>query len=601
VADAPSGGRRRWRGLAVFPVAIVAIASAALTTFAFYSGSLKRVELSLYDARLSIGRPELDLRPVVIVAIDPQAESDLGQSFPFKRQLHARMIDSLRRAGAKVIAYDIEFNRPTDEANDLALLDSLDRARGRVVLAASEVSDRGETNILGGSELLRAVGARTGDSGLLFDSDGVIRRLTFRPHYIPTFAETAAQLSGAPLLQASDYTREPSGISAGDPDVRTSWINFAGEPGTVPTYSFSRVLRRLVPNDALRGKIVVVGATDPGAGDVHRTPASGSHLMSGPEIQANAIATTLHSLPLRSASTGIDLALIGLLSVIPAFAGGRLRLGFVLLISAALLAASLVGAQIAFEQGRVVAVSYPLLALLLSTAGAVGLRYLTALRARRRTHQMFARFVPEQVVDEAMRRKTDSDLRVPVRLDATVLFSDLRGFTAFAENLPEETLSAVLNRYLSSMSDAITTERGTIVSYMGDGIMAVFGAPAASEDHADRALAAARSMLVRLEDFNAHLRAERLGDGFRMGIGLNTGPVISGNVGSDRHLEYSTIGDTTNTAARLEAMTKESGHTVLIAQSTRDRLSDAAEDVVSVGEMQVRGRAAGVAVWTLSP
>ena len=123
----------------------------------------------------------------------------------------------------------------------------------------------------------------------------------------------------------------------------------------------------------------------------------------------------------------------------------------------------------------------------------------------------------------------------------------------------------MLNRYLTEMSDAILDHDGTLVAYMGDGIMAVFGAPIASDDHADKALGAAREMLERLERFNAWMREEGLGDGFKMGIGLNSGDVMSGNVGSSRRLEYTAIGDTTNTAARLEGMTKGTPYQLFVA------------------------------------
>ena len=136
------------------------------------------------------------------------------------------------------------------------------------------------------------------------------------------------------------------------------------------------------------------------------------------------------------------------------------------------------------------------------------------------------------------------------------MFSDLRGFTSFAETLEPATVIGALNRYLTAMSEAILDHGGTLVAYMGDGIMAVFGAPLAQDDHADRALAAARDMLERLEGFNEWLRQEGLHEGFKMGIGLNSGQVMSGHVGSERRLEYTALGDTTNTAARLEGMTK---------------------------------------------
>jgi adenylate cyclase len=586
------------RRLALLPALAVALAAGGLATLLYETGPLRRLELALYDARMTIARPALDTSRVVVVAIDPRTEEQLNVSFPFDRRLHARMIDRLSRAGVAVIAYDVEFDRPRTAAEDLALLDAIDRAHGKVVVATSAIGPGGRTQVLGGPALLREVGATAGDSSLLFDSDGVIRRLTFRPHVLPTFAEAAARRVGARPSPA-DYVREPDAIGAAAGDVRTTWMDFAGPPGSIRTYSFGDVLAGRVPAAALRGKVVVVGASDPAIGDVHRTAAPGADLMAGPEVQAGAIATTLAGAPLRSVPTWLNLALVWLLALVPALVAGRLSLRALLASSAALLVALLVGVQLAFAAGHVATVTYPLLALVLGTAGAFALRYTAELRARRRTRQLFTRFVPEEVVDAAERRRTDSDLRTPVRLDATVLFSDLRGFTTFSEKLPAETVSAVLNRYLATMGDAVAAEGGTVVSYMGDGIMAVFGAPAAADDHADRALAAARAMLARLDQFNSELHREGLGEGFRMGIGLNSGPVISGNVGSDRHLEYAAIGDTTNTAARLEAMTKDSGQSLLLSESTRRRLGQAPADLVRVGEVSIRGREDAVEVWAL--
>jgi adenylate cyclase len=151
------------------------------------------------------------------------------------------------------------------------------------------------------------------------------------------------------------------------------------------------------------------------------------------------------------------------------------------------------------------------------------------------------------------------------------------------------------------MSEAILDHGGTLVAYMGDGIMAVFGAPLQQDDHADRGLAAARDMLRRLEGFNAWLRQEGLHQGFKMGIGLNSGPVMSGHVGSERRLEYTALGDTTNTAARLEGMTKGTPHQLYVADSTRAALTRPADDLIDVGEFEVRGRKAKVRLWSLPP
>jgi adenylate cyclase len=136
---------------------------------------------------------------------------------------------------------------------------------------------------------------------------------------------------------------------------------------------------------------------------------------------------------------------------------------------------------------------------------------------------------------------------------------------------------------------------------MGDGIMAVFGAPVSQDDHADRALSAAREMLgPRLDRFNDYLREQGLGQGFRMGVGLNSGRVMSGNVGSERRLEYTAIGDTTNTAARLEGMTKGTPHMLFLADSTRELLSEEPGDLIYVDEFEVRGRQAKIKLWSLA-
>jgi adenylate cyclase len=228
---------------------------------------------------------------------------------------------------------------------------------------------------------------------------------------------------------------------------------------------------------------------------------------------------------------------------------------------------------------------------------------MTASVARTQTRDLFSRFVPDSVVAQVLdRADSEDDVRLGGELlTATVLFSDLRGFTSFAEGREPDEVIGVLNRYLTEMSDAILDHDGTLVAYMGDGIMAVFGAPIASEDHADKALGAARVMLERLERFNAWMREEGLGDGFKMGIGLNSGDVMSGNVGSARRLEYTAIGDTTNTSARLEGMTKGTPYQLFVADTTYARLHEPPADMDSLDELEVRGRKAGLKVWALRP
>jgi adenylate cyclase len=188
-----------------------------------------------------------------------------------------------------------------------------------------------------------------------------------------------------------------------------------------------------------------------------------------------------------------------------------------------------------------------------------------------------------------------------VRTVGTVMFTDLRGFTAFTERRSPELVIAALNRYFDETSDAILEHGGTLVAYRGDGFLAVFGAPIEVDDHADRALATAREMVeIRLPRFNDWLRKSGFGEELRMGVGLATGPFMCGNVGSLRRLEYTVHGDTVNTASRIEGMTKTVGGPILLAGSTRKALLREPSDLRYVGQFEVRGRDASVSLWTVN-
>ena len=220
---------------------------------------------------------------------------------------------------------------------------------------------------------------------------------------------------------------------------------------------------------------------------------------------------------------------------------------------------------------------------------------------RARVHDVFSRFLPEHVVDDVLAR-TDDDLRLGgVSTVGTVMFTDLRGFTAFSERRSPELVIEALNRYFDETSDAILEHGGTLVAYRGDGFLAVFGAPIEIDDHADRALATARDMLeVRLPRFNEWLRENGPGEDVRMGIGLNSGRFMSGNVGSFRRLEYTVHGDVVNTASRIEGMTKTVGGPILLAESTRHALVLPPDDLQHVGEFEVRGRDSTISLWTVN-
>jgi adenylate cyclase len=579
---------RPLRGRKLIWLAVVATLSAAIALTAWGAGLLRAQELHSVDQRFEIRGSEGPPDDIVIVDIDGTTFSALDEQWPFPRSLHGRVIDQLRKAGAGEVAVDIQFTEPTVPKEDNALIYAVGRMGG-VVLSTTEVDRNGDSNVFGGEEVLRQFDARAGSTIVDTDPGGTIRKM---PHSVD-------RLISFPVAVAEEKLGTEIGTGAFTEDG-SAWIDYRGPPGTIRTVSYSRVLRGEIPPETFRGKTVVIGSSAPSLQDRHPTSTSGDELMSGPEVQASAIWTAEHDFPLSSSSDAVDVLVIVLLSLLAPVL--MLRFGPLRSLAMAILvgAAYIVLVQVSFEGGTILPVVYPLLGLSLASVGSLGVSYLDTAFERQRVHDTFARFVPESVVTEVLGR-TDGDLRLGgVRRQGTVLFSDLRGFTSFAETLEPDRVIRVLNRYLSLMSDEIMDQGGTLVAYMGDGIMAVFGAPIEQEDHADRALRAARVMLnERLAEFNSWMAEEGLGEGFQMGVGLNSGIVMSGQVGSERRIEYTAIGDTTNTAARLEGMTKGTPQSLYFSEATRKALSHQPDDVQLVGDREVRGRKEPIRLWTL--
>ena len=256
-------------------------------------------------------RGEQDVAGIAVVAVDDVTFSDLERQWPFKRSLHAKAVDALRRAGAREIVYDVQFTEPTKPAEDRALYDAIGRAGG-AVLATTETDGHGRTKVLGGDDNLAAVGAVAGAANLVTDARDIIHRFPYASGGLDSLAVVAARRAGRPLDRSAF-------------EAAGAWIDYRGPAGTIPTVSFSDLVRGRADTSLLRDRIVVVGATAPTLQDVHATPTSPDRLMSGPEIQANAIWTALHGLPLRSAPRLLGWLAILVLGLLPALATMRGR------------------------------------------------------------------------------------------------------------------------------------------------------------------------------------------------------------------------------------------------------------------------------------
>jgi adenylate cyclase len=541
--------------------AVIAAAVAAAIGLAAWH-ALDGLDERLVDTRFEIRGTDAALKDVVVVGIDDRALS--RWRWPFDRRVHARAIDHLRDAGAKVIAYDVQFAQRTP--HDRALIEAADHPD--TVLGVLVFDGHDQPALIAKPRL----GDQMGFAGFPGDG-GAWRRFRGREEGVEHFAVRAA---------------------GGDPDAPLRRIDFTASNDTVPTISFRDVVAGRFDPAKVRGRIVVVGATAPILGDTHPTPID--PLMAGPKIQANAIQTVLDGYPLRDASTLIGVLMVLVAAAIAPAAALTGRIVPPLAAGVGGAAVLLVGAQLAFNAGTVVPIAAPMLSLIVGTLGAVSLTYATEVRARRRVRLAFERFVPPAVIDEVVKR----DEMAPKRVQATMLFCDLRGFTTLGEQLDAERVIAALNRYLEMVSGAVFDHGGTVVSYQGDGVLAVFGAPLEQPDHAGRAVATARQILEDgLPAYNRWLADSGLStQPLSAGIGVNSGPVMAGSVGSSKRLEYAAVGDTTNVAARLQALGRDHDARMFVAGTTYDQLPPEDRQALrELGPVELKGRHEPVMVY----
>lgn len=368
---------------------LAAVLSTVVTLLVQYGGVLDGLEQRTVAARFQL-RGAQQPKDIVFVAVDAKTFSATKLQWPFPRSKHAELVDRLHAAGVKDIVYDVQFSEPTTEKEDLALYDALGRAGG-AVLGASEFNDKGQTRILGGDQNLQAIHSKAAAADLPDDFRSVLDHFPYANGPLTSMAVTTAARAGGPPLPLSAFGE------------RGAWIDFRGPPGTIETVSFSDLLAGTVDPAKLRGRIAIVGASAPTLQDLHATPMS-SDPMSGPEIQANAIWTAVHGLPLRDVDPVLDTLLVVLLAFLVPLLRLRLRV-----LPAALLgpvvAVGIAGStQLAFEHGTVTWVVAPVMAVLLGTVTMVVVSQLFESAASKKVAH------DNEVLDARVRERT-SELR----------------------------------------------------------------------------------------------------------------------------------------------------------------------------------------------
>ncbi len=429
-----------------------------------------------------------------------------------------------------------------------------------------------------------AVGAGAAGSGyfnIFPDRDGTVRWaplvIEYQGRHFCSLPLSVLQkyLDNPPLsLRIADFGVEE--IRLGDRVVPTNeegriLINYRGPKQTFPYYPAADVLHHRVPPGVFKGKIVLVGATALGIYDIRVTPFD--QVFPGVEVHANVIDSILKQqylyrpnwVSLFDVAAIISIGLILGLILPRVSAPGGAAAGCLFLVL------FLVFARFLFqEHGIWVNMTYPLLNLVLVYSGITGYRHTTEERERKKVRGAFQHYLSPAVIEQML--KDPSRLKLGgEKKELTVLFSDIRGFTSISERIDPETLVRLLNIYLTKMTNIVLENRGLLDKYVGDGLMAVWGAPLDQEDHAERACAAALEMMAALDSVRKGWAAEGLSE-IEIGIGISTGPMVVGNMGSERRFSYTVLGDRVNLGSRLEGLNKIYGTHIIISEATWEKV-----------------------------
>lgn len=606
----PPWGRALGLGLAAV------VAAGALSQVGVASDLLLAVERKATDYRVARYRGPIVTEgtapsEVVIVAIDEASVGRLGRFALWPRSFHAKLLDRLREAGVRTVAFDLLLT----EADTLP--EAVLEARADEIARAGVADPSAAARVLaglGGDRLLAEAMRRAGDVWLAWDPatrtppvqslmaaaagighvgvgadpDGIVRRVKARAAGgAPALAVAAARsFRGAP----------PEGDEAEPmPGEGEVLLDFLGPPGSFLTLSYADVLEGTVPPALLRDRLVFVGATAAGLGDRFATPFSPD--MPGVEVHATLASQFLEGRWLRDGAAWAPW--ITLAATVPtAFVVSWLPPLAALMAALAVLAVLLVVSMEAFAQaGILLPLAFPALgwtmAALLTSAYRVGVEG----RRRRETRAAFGRYVSPAVVDEISSRpellRVGGEERV-----ITVGFLDIRGFTNLSSRLAPEELASFLHAFFTVVEGEIHARRGTVDKYIGDAVMMLFGAPNELEDGPVRACETALAIVEAVEGAAKGWRAFGVED-LRIGVGLETGPAVVGNIGSERRFDYTALGDTVNVAARLQDLNKALGTTILLGPGVARRVR-APLRCIPKGSHVLRGRDGPIEVFELS-
>jgi len=580
-------------------------------------GMFERLELNIYDAWFRLNGVQNPGSQVVIVAMDDASTQLLGPlSWP--RSVQARLLEKLKEA--RVVGFDLLFDLATKPAEDKALGDAVAK-QGRVVLGTHflfttdaagnrvEEFERPQPEIMAGAAGLGFVNTPT-------DIDNVIRHVTLVDvnFFKVPFPALGLAVGMTAIGLSPDQLHLAGGrLIAGNRVIPLDSKNMAlpcfwGPQGTFKTYSYADVVTGKVPEETFRDKIVLIGPTSPVAHDYFPTPFTSSNLVlsaqlpsPGVEIHASVVQSFLDGRWYRRFPAAGNLALLFLIGLLTALIIARRSPWQGLLLMLVTAGAVTGAAFLLWRYDRLwINLAAPLTLILLTYGSMTATDYLQAELGRRHTREMFGRYVSPAVVEELM-RDPDKVALGGQRQMVSVMFCDIRGFTSYSENKPPEEVVQRLNQYLTAMSHVILRLGGTLDKYLGDGLMAIFGAPIFYPDHVQRALQAAVEIQQEVRQLN-QVWAAQGAQPLNVGVGINSGSVLVGNVGSPERMDYTVIGEDVNLASRVEGLTKTFGTLIIISERSVNLLDEALQQSLGlryVGQAEVKGFTLPVGVYTV--
>ncbi len=579
----------------------------------YLSGVLDLPEARTLDLRFELRGPRTPVFPIVVVSADDDSLAEINQQWPWPRSYHAKVIEQIASGKPLAIGVDILFPEKSRDREDSRLAQTVARAK-RVVLGSTlrTIATQTTVGVTQQRELVEPplAAIRAGAAGIGFvdldrGKDAVVRSgALVRRH--------AGQIQTGMAKSLFDLVAKEVGGDGSRAARRGKvWINFRGPSGTFPTYPYYQVYREDIPPKTFEGKIVILGVAALSLHDRHPTPYAGANwlptatdggrtktetealLMSGSEIQANLLDTLLSDDAIGRLPASVYVVLILALGLAGVLIAGRLRPLRAIAGSLGLALAYLAVSQFAFSRMHLWIEVVPVILPLVIGAGTIiAANYIREERVRHEYARFFSPTVARQIAED----RTGHTL-AGKRREITVLFSDIRDFTTISESLPPEEVVDLLREYFNTMVPIVLKHGGTLDKYVGDAIMALFGAPLPQEDHAARAARAALEMVAQLPALSPRWEA-RCGRPLRIGIGINSGEAVVGVMGADHRREYSAIGDTVNLASRLEGVTKEFKVPIVASRSTVAALEGRFQ-VRELSELRVRGRQESVHIFVV--